>query len=154
MAVIVIIYKLVLHTYRVMYAYIFHLWYSGPRPSSKLLEDDWHCKCLFLPPPLVFEVLSFPHPLLFPLSAPPSRAFCCRFPLPLLQFKLKTGIMREVMGRRQQRGKSKSAAWQSSVLVKVRGKTISKNIQVHAHCSRAGAGTAWQVAQNMGALTG
>lgn len=58
-AVIVIIYKLVLHTYRMMYAYIFHLWYSGPRPSSKLLEDDWHCKCLFLP----HSFLKFSHSL-------------------------------------------------------------------------------------------
>lgn len=47
----VIIYKLEVHTYCVMYAEIFHLWYSGLRPSSKLLENDWHCKCLFLRPP-------------------------------------------------------------------------------------------------------
>lgn len=86
---------------------IFDILVRGPVLSSLKMIGIAN---VFFSPPLVFEVLSFPHPLLFPLSAPPSRAFCCRFPLPLLQFKLKTGIMREVMGRRQQRGKSKSAA--------------------------------------------
>lgn len=72
---VVIIYKVELHTYRVMCAYIFHLWYSSRRPSSKLLEDDWHCKCLFPRPPpsipiSVFEVLPFLFPTLLPHPAP------------------------------------------------------------------------------------
>lgn len=84
----VIIYKL--HTYRRKRPCIFHLWYSGLRPSAKLLEDDWHCK--YLLSLFFFEVFS-PS-----ISAPLSRAFCCYVPLPILQFRVKTGIMQEVMG--------------------------------------------------------
>lgn len=161
---VVIIYKLELHTYRVMYAYIFHLWYSGRRPSSKLLEDDWHCKCLFLrhptlhptPPLLPSRFLKFSHTLTavyFPPCSPISRLLLPLY-TPLLQFKLKTGIMRKVMGRRQRRGKSEGVAWQSSVLVRVRCKTVLEKLQAHTLGSNAGTAAAVQVAQNMGALTG
>lgn len=143
-----------------MYAYIFHLWYSGRRTSSKLPEDDWHCKCLFsalpAPPPLPSRFLKFSNSLTAVYFPPCSPILRLLLPLytPLLQFKLKTGIMRKVMGRRQRRGKSEGVAWQSSVLVRVRCKTILEKLQAHTLSSSGATEAAVPVAQNMRALTG
>lgn len=47
----------------------------------------------------IFSPFSFlkPPPTSF-ISAPLSHSFCCYIPLPILQFRVKAGIMQEVMG--------------------------------------------------------
>lgn len=112
-----------------MYACISHLWYSGPRTSSKLLEDDWRWKCF----PLFSSELLFP-PSVEPLFISSPLCFCIALALLLLpfppllpQFKLQTGIMQEVMGCRNG-AKNKNSAWQSSFLVRILSKRISRYI--------------------------
>lgn len=91
---------------------IFDILVGGPVLSClKMIgiANVFFCAPPILPPS---RFLKFSHLLTavyFPPCSPISRLLLPLY-TPLLQFKLKTGIMRKVMGRRQRRGKSEGVA--------------------------------------------